>query len=151
MKSEDIPLDSENQKEPRHYIWFDTVGKPGKSQKRRRETMDKQPRSGASNHHLRLISWSDTGDSWGILRRPFWRNPHDRGWIHCRLVDFNVQTTRWSEFRIHRQNWSGYFYWFFFLAYYHVQSNRQSPPMGSHKPSHLASRAGLTVRLQSYI
>ena len=71
MKSQDIHLDLGNQKEQRHYIWFDTVGKPGKCQTRRRETKDKQPRCDVSIHHLKLISWSDTGDSWEILRRPF--------------------------------------------------------------------------------
>ena len=74
MKSQDIHLDLGNQKEQRHYIWFDTVGKPGKCQTRRRETKDKQPRCDVSIHHLRLISWSDTGDSWEILRRPFREN-----------------------------------------------------------------------------
>ena len=116
IKSEDVHLDLENQKEQRHYIWLDTVGKPGKCQKRRRQSMDKQPRCGASNHRSMLISWLDTDDSWGILRRPFchaWLNPLlslEVGWFKVKRVKVQVvmhhvgSTAMWWE-QHHHQHW----------------------------------------------
>lgn len=109
MKLETIYKHSE--KEQRHYINLIPLESQVNAKKRRRCTMDKQPRWGVSNHHLRLVLRSDTCDSWQYINASILREP-TCGWIYCfcwRLDDLDCLETNfasgncWTGLIIHRE------------------------------------------------